>query len=81
MTIDETIEYCRNNSDRRVSVLGHAQINCPNAYAEYFEKRNIHKSILENMIEMEWIRLNYDANPERLKKIFENREKQINGKD
>ena len=36
MTKEEAITFCRANTMRQKSVLGYAQINCPLAYAEYF---------------------------------------------
>ena len=72
--IKNTIEFCRANTMRRTSVLGYAQINCPLAYAEYFEKRNPFKSLHEyfNMIWGYETKYYYD-----LKECFNYREEQL----
>ena len=74
MTREEAIEFCRANTMRRTSVLGYAQINCPLAYAEYFERRNPFKSLHEyfNMIWGYETKYYYD-----LKECFNYREEQL----
>lgn len=47
MTIKETIEYCRANTQRRVSVLGYAQLNTPLAYQELIDTKPTYQSIAE----------------------------------
>jgi len=74
MTKEEAITFCRANTMRQKSVLGYAQINCPLAYAEYFEKRNPFKSLHEyfNMIWGYETKYYYD-----LKECFNYREQQL----
>ena len=71
MTKQEAIDFCRANTMRRVSVLGYAQLHCPNAYQEYIDKANKHAGIAG------WFDT-YNHDPEHLKERFNQREKQLN---
>lgn len=70
MTRQEAIDFCRANSMRRVSVLGYAQINCPNAYQEYIDNAN------KNLGITGWFNT-FNHRPEYLKLRFEQRENEI----
>lgn len=78
--IKDTIKFCRANTMRQKSVLGYAQIHCPLAYAEYFEKRNPNFNLSQyfNML------YGYDFHgafePKQLKQLFANREEQLKEK-
>lgn len=40
MTEQQAIQFCRDNSQRRSSVLGFAQERCPLAYQDYIDNAN-----------------------------------------
>lgn len=76
MNKEQTIKFCRANSMRRTSVLGWAQLNAPLAYQEYIDTANKNLGILHHLHQVgTTVRKSYNSDPERLKKLFAQREK------
>lgn len=72
--IYDTIEFCRTQSMRRVSVLGWSQINCPASYTEWQTTSNKRKDLLTWFKSLGYVRTDvWDTSPDMLKRLFNNR--------